>query len=64
MSAIETYRVEVYQIDPLMEVDVVPCASENEALLLAQDRTDSNHKATPIAQDMDGATRVITAPKQ
>lgn len=56
----ETYRVEVYQIDPLKEVEVVPCAGEEEALQVATDRTDAEHMATPIAQDMSGATRIIT----
>ena len=56
----ETYRVEVYQIDPLKEVEVVPCATDLEALKVATDRTDAEHTATPIAQDSGGATRVIT----
>ncbi len=60
MSKGETYRVEVYQIDPLMEVEVVPCATDEEALKVATDRTDAEHMATPIAQDMSGATRIIT----
>lgn len=56
----ETYRVEVYQIDPLKEVEVVPCATDEEALKVAAGRTDAEHKATPIAQDSGGATRIIT----
>ena len=55
----ETYRVEVYQIDPLKEVEVVPCAWEEEALQVAALRTDSEHMASPIASDENGATRLI-----
>lgn len=53
-----TYRVEVYQIEPLEQVDTIFCQTSEEALELAISCTDFNHKASPIVE-VDGATRLI-----